>query len=76
MDRFERHEHEVRQRAAAEHEKRLTEALVRVSVSLMGALSYIKATPECKKAAGSDKIFDKTIEGYERAIEMAKRALP
>jgi hypothetical protein len=52
-----------------------SEALTRVSVSLMGALSYIKATPECKTAAPSDKIFDKTIESYEKALEMGKAAL-
>lgn len=52
----------------------IEEALVRVSVSLMGALSFIKATPECKLAAGSDKIFEKSIEDYERALEMAKAA--
>lgn len=63
-------------RRIAEREKALTEALVRVSCSLIGALSYIKATPECKKAAASDKIFDQTIKDYEKAVDAAKAALP
>lgn len=75
MDRFEKQDREARQRAIAAHEERLTKALVKVSVSLIAAISYIKATPETKRAAMSDKAFDATLVGFERSLEMGREAV-
>jgi hypothetical protein len=75
MDRFERRDFETKQRAMADREHKLIDALVTVSSSLMSALSYIKSTPECRKAAASNKIFDQTIKDYETALEIARTAL-
>ena len=56
-------------------EQKLINALTRVSMSLMAALSYVKHTPECRKAAASDKIFEQTLKDWEKALEQARAAL-
>ena len=76
MDRFEKRDTETRQRAASRHIGDLTEALVAVSRSLMGAISIIEHTPECKKAMASDKMFDELLASMKKNLEKARAALP
>lgn len=58
-----------------DREEKMTESLVRVSVSLVAAISYVRSTPECRKAAASDAIFEQTLKDWERALNMAKAAM-
>jgi hypothetical protein len=56
-------------------EKELTEALVAVSKSLKAAISLLESTPQSKKAAASDKMFDQMIADYKLALERGVAAL-
>jgi hypothetical protein len=76
MDRFEKRDIETRQRAASDHIGELTEALVACSRSLIGAISIIEHTPQCKKAMASDKMFDKMLTDMKKNLEQAGKALP
>jgi hypothetical protein len=76
MDRFEKRDIETRQRAASDQIGKLTEALVACSRSLIGAISIIEHTPECKKAIASDKMFDELLAGMKKNLEQARAALP
>jgi hypothetical protein len=50
-------------------------ALVAVSRSLIGAISIIEHTPECKKAMPSDKMFNQMLKDMKKNLEMARKAL-
>lgn len=75
MDRFEKKDFETRQRLWAKREEALTDALMGVAASLRAAISLLERTPQAKKAAPSDKMFDQMIVDYKRSLDVAIAAV-
>lgn len=62
--------------ASSDRAGNLTEALVAVSRSLIGAISIIERTPECKKAMPSDKMFNQMLADMKNNLKRVSKDMP
>jgi hypothetical protein len=51
------------------------EAFVGVTAALAAAISLLESSPEAKKAAASDRMFDQMLADYRRALKAARKVL-
>jgi hypothetical protein len=51
------------------------EALVRVAASLAATISILERTPQAKKAAPSNAMFEMMMDDYRRALEFGREVL-